>query len=301
MYQWLVFVHVIAAFVFVMSHGVSAAVALTLRFQRGPDRVRALLELSGETLIVMYVSLLLVLATGVWAGFRPGSSGSWWDSRWIWASLGVLVVMWLLMGGLATRYFDQLRRAVGLPPVQGGKKGQDAELATPEELEALLRSSKPIVVAIILGTGRLDDSDSAFPEAVQLPSGDVLCSFSDSGGPGARGGSAWARSRDGGETWALEGTILAQGSNPDTTNALKLSLSPDGQTIYAYGSRSYPKPAQRFGEARNEAVFCTSIDGGHTWSPPRVVPMPGDCPLEITRHTSPVVGPAARVCCHPAG
>ena len=134
----------------------------------------------------------------------------------------------------------------------------------------------------ILGTGRLDDSDSAFPQAVQLPSGDVLCSFSDSGGPGARGGSAWARSRDGGETWALEGNILAQGSNPDTTNALKLSLSRDGQTIYAYGSRSYPKPAQRFGEARNEAVFCTSIDGGHTWSPPRVVPMPGECPLEIT-------------------
>ena len=74
MYQWLVFVHVIAAFAFVMSHGVSAAVALTLRFQRGPDRVSALLELSGKMLIVMYVSLLLVLATGVWAGFRPGSS-----------------------------------------------------------------------------------------------------------------------------------------------------------------------------------------------------------------------------------
>ena len=60
----------------------------------------------------------------------------------------------------------------------------------------------------ILGTDRFDERDSAFPMAVQLPDGDILCSFSVGGGPSARGGTDWARSRDGGETWQLEGTLL---------------------------------------------------------------------------------------------
>ena len=53
----------------------------------------------------------------------------------------------------------------------------------------------------ILGTGRIDDRESAFPQAVQLPNGDILCSFCWGEGPMARGGSDWARSTDGGETW----------------------------------------------------------------------------------------------------
>ena len=57
----------------------------------------------------------------------------------------------------------------------------------------------------ILGTGRIDDRESAFPQAVQLPNGDILCSFCWGEGPMARGGSDWARSTDGGETWSLGG------------------------------------------------------------------------------------------------
>ena len=50
----------------------------------------------------------------------------------------------------------------------------------------------------ILGTGRIDERDSAFPQAVQLPGGDLLCSFSVGGGALVTGGTEWARSRDGG-------------------------------------------------------------------------------------------------------
>lgn len=34
----------------------------------------------------------------------------------------------------------------------------------------------------ILATGRLDERESAFPQAVQLPNGDILCSFGVEGG-----------------------------------------------------------------------------------------------------------------------
>ena len=41
----------------------------------------------------------------------------------------------------------------------------------------------------VLGTGQLDDRDSAFPQAVQLPNGDLLCSFNVGGGAIVNGGS----------------------------------------------------------------------------------------------------------------
>ena len=131
----------------------------------------------------------------------------------------------------------------------------------------------------ILGSGRIDERDSAFPQAVQMPNGDVLCSFSVGGGQNATGGSDWARSTDGGESWTVEGTILQATSDPETTNSLKLSISPDGETIYAYGARSLKGPG---GEARRDPVFCRSTDGGHTWSDPQVVPKPTSVGLGVS-------------------
>ena len=118
----------------------------------------------------------------------------------------------------------------------------------------------------ILGSGRLDERESAFPQAVQLPDGDLLCSFSVGGGQYAEGGTDWARSQDGGLTWELEGTILPPTDSPPTTNFLKLSLAKDGKTIYAYGTRAHPGTSNRFGEKKCEAIFCRSDDGGRSWS-----------------------------------
>ncbi len=139
----------------------------------------------------------------------------------------------------------------------------------------------------ILNTGRLDERESAFPQAVQLPSGDVLCSFSVGGGQYVHGGTDWVRSTDAGETWRLEGQLLPPTADPPSANFLKLSLSGDGRTIYAYGTRYWGDPAARFGERRGEAIFCASIDDGRTWSPPQVISMP-DCPLEISHSIRPL-------------
>ena len=132
----------------------------------------------------------------------------------------------------------------------------------------------------ILDSGRIDERESAFPQAVQLPNGDILCSFNVGGGAHVTGGTDWARSTDGGRTWNVEETILPRVDN--ATNALKLSISADGETVYAYGSRSYREEGARFGEGKNEPVLCTSTDGGHRWSEPTVVPMMGYSPLEIS-------------------
>jgi len=139
----------------------------------------------------------------------------------------------------------------------------------------------------ILATGRIDERDSAFPQAVQLPNGDILCSFSVGGGQFVHGGTDWARSTDGGLTWRLEGTLLPATDSPKSANFLKLSRSADGRTIYAYGTRYWGEYEGGFGERRGETVFCRSIDGGHRWSAPHIVPMP-DVPLEVSHAILPL-------------
>ena len=138
----------------------------------------------------------------------------------------------------------------------------------------------------ILGTGRIDERESAFPQAVQLPDGDILCSFNVGGGAHATGGSDWARSTDGGETWEVEGTLLPR--KEGSTNALKLSLSADGRTVYAYGSRHFTRATKVFGDSENEPVFLRSSDGGRTWSGPRSIPMNGHRKLEISHGILPL-------------
>jgi hypothetical protein len=140
----------------------------------------------------------------------------------------------------------------------------------------------------ILGSGRIDDRESAFPQAVQLPDGEILCSFSVGGGPNVTGGSDWARSRDGGCSWEHGGTILAASEDPPRSNHLKLSLSKDGKTIFAYGCRQNSKDRKSFGENLNEPVLCTSRDNGATWSAPRIVPLPREGNFEISHGALPL-------------
>ncbi|MDB5390389.1 MAG: exo-alpha-sialidase [Planctomycetaceae bacterium] len=139
----------------------------------------------------------------------------------------------------------------------------------------------------ILSTGRIDERESAFPQAVELPNGDILCSYSVGGGQYVHGGTDWSRSTDGGVTWKLEGQLLPATVEPQSASALKLSLSVDGKTVYAYGTRYWGSPDEKFGERRGETVFCQSTDNGHSWSQPQAVPMP-DCPMEISHSIRPL-------------
>ena len=150
MYQWVVFLHVVGAFGFVLAHGTSMFVSLKLRRERDLERVRALLDISGVSLIVMYALLLLMLVAGITAGFM----GHWWGRGWIWAALALLVVMAIVMSWLGTEYYDRVRKAVGLPGIHSGRKNMPPELASAEELDKLLSSPHPFILTAV-GAGGL--------------------------------------------------------------------------------------------------------------------------------------------------
>jgi hypothetical protein len=106
LYNWLLFLHFLGAFAFVLAHGVS----LKLRKEREVPRVQALLDLSNTATQGMYVGLVVLLIGGITAAFMAGL----WGRGWIWTALALLVVMIAFVFARASRYYGEVRRAAGL-------------------------------------------------------------------------------------------------------------------------------------------------------------------------------------------
>ena len=69
MYPWLVFLHVLGVFGFLMAHGISAGAAFALRRERNLERVRALLDLSSSSLGILHSSIMILFLTRIVIGF----------------------------------------------------------------------------------------------------------------------------------------------------------------------------------------------------------------------------------------
>lgn len=149
-YEWVVFIHISSVLGFMLVHGISMGIALRLRSERNVEHIRGLLTLSRSSIRFVHLFVLLVFVTGLTLGFL----GNWWSHLWIWTALAVGVVMYATMFLLGTRYYDRVRRAVGVKPFYGAKKDVSVTPTRTEGLETLLSSSRPILLAAI-GIGGL--------------------------------------------------------------------------------------------------------------------------------------------------
>ena len=147
MYPWMVYIHVLATFAFLLAHGVSSVVALRLRRQRDPAVARAWLQLnaSGGFVAVFYGSLLTLLVSGVISGFM----GDWWGNGWIWLALALLIGIIAAMFVIGTRHYGRVRRALGMAYFDGRQEHPASEPAAAEEIDALLVSAPAITLAAI--------------------------------------------------------------------------------------------------------------------------------------------------------
>src|SRR5215510_14234664 len=89
LYQWIVYVHVLAVFAFLLAHGAATAITFKLRGERQIDRIRALLDLSASMAILGTVTWLVLIVAGIILGVM----GNWWGHGWIWTALIVLALM----------------------------------------------------------------------------------------------------------------------------------------------------------------------------------------------------------------
>ena len=152
LYPWFVLIHVLSAFGFIALHGTSMLVVFRLRSERDLGRVRTLLDISIASVLVMYLFLLILLVSGIVAGII----GAWWTSGrlWIWASLILLVALFLYMSFRATPYFASLRQAAGLP---ANVRGKEIPATEPDQakLAALLAARSPAWELLAIGGGGL--------------------------------------------------------------------------------------------------------------------------------------------------
>ncbi|HET6381296.1 MAG TPA: DUF2269 family protein [candidate division Zixibacteria bacterium] len=148
MHQWIVFAHVLGAFIFVGAHGVSMFASFRLRATRDPARIAELLELSGRSIAGLYIGLLILLAAGIAAGF----TGGFWGRGWIWTALGLLVVILAVMYSVATPFYGRMRAAAGMAPY-AAKAAELEPPATPADLDQLATSNRPVWLAVVGGIG----------------------------------------------------------------------------------------------------------------------------------------------------
>ena len=144
-YPWVVFVHVAAAFLFVIGHGASMWASDQIRRERDPAQIRSLLELSSRSLGFVYGALLTLFVAGIVAGIM----GNHFGRGWIWASIGVLVAVAVLMYALASRYYGRVREAVGIRSYQTPKDAPDPTPVSAEELALLVDSRRPDVIGLV--------------------------------------------------------------------------------------------------------------------------------------------------------
>jgi hypothetical protein len=132
LYRIIVFLHVVSVFGFLLSHGASVSMAFVLKRERDPQKIRALLNLSGASYPVMLSTLLASILFGIIAGFQ----GHWWRFGWIWTSIALLVIIFALMYFLGSKVYGAAREAAEQP-------------ASDEVLISILVKSNPVLLTLI--------------------------------------------------------------------------------------------------------------------------------------------------------
>ena len=146
--RWLVFLHILSALSFFLAHGASAAMAFRIRKETNFDRIRAMLDLSWSTMILMGVSFLVMGLTGIALPFLVHI----WNKIYIWLSIVLMIVVFVYMGMFNETHYKQLRRLVGLPYMKGNKELPAEPPSSPEEVAALLKKTN-VTGLVLVGFG----------------------------------------------------------------------------------------------------------------------------------------------------
>ena len=132
---WLIFLHTLSAITFFLAHGTSMAMAFQIRKETDFSRIRALLDLSFSTIIVAFSAFLVMGLTGLIMPFILKI----WNKGWIWASIVLMVIVFLQMVFMNEKRYKHLRRMVGLPYMIRGDRFPAEAPASQAEVEAYIK------------------------------------------------------------------------------------------------------------------------------------------------------------------
>lgn len=139
------FIHVLAGFAFLMTHGVSIYVSFQLNKEEDADRMKPLLDLSASAWPGMMLSLLVLLIAGITLGFITHT----WGRGWLWLSLAILLGITIWMFRIGERAYQPLRRMLGMEWLIQGKPQPIEKQRPMSELKAQLAQTRPAEMAAI--------------------------------------------------------------------------------------------------------------------------------------------------------
>jgi len=143
--RWLVFLHILAAISFFLAHGTSAAMAFQIRKETDFSRIRAMLDLSWSTMILMGVSFLIMGLTGLALPFLIHI----WNKVYIWLSIVLMLFVFIYMSAFNETHYKQVRRLVGLPYMKGNKLLPAEPPSSLEEVTRLLNKTSVAALVVI--------------------------------------------------------------------------------------------------------------------------------------------------------
>jgi hypothetical protein len=124
------------------------AMAFQLRKETDFARIRAMLDLSMSTIGVMFIAFLVMGLTGLIMPFIL----KLWGKGWIWASIVLIVIVFVQMVFMNEKRYKPLRRMVGLPYMIRGDHFPAEEPAGQFEVEAHLKKMN-VNELVIVGYG----------------------------------------------------------------------------------------------------------------------------------------------------
>jgi hypothetical protein len=123
-YHWLLFLHIAAVLSFMLAHGVQVTVIWKQRSEPDPQRNLALFEVLPNGLLLRILTGVVVL-TGLLLVFSLSLWGRWW----IWLSVLLLGVIWLLMRQFGGGYYDLIEQTATRAIAARGSAEESAAMA----------------------------------------------------------------------------------------------------------------------------------------------------------------------------
>jgi hypothetical protein len=101
MYIWIVYLHIVVIFIFLIQHAAEIWVSFKLREQKEPEGIFATYAfMPNNNVRNLRITYSLIIVTGITAGFIT----TWWRQGWMWTALGVMIVIWIVMKRVSSIY-----------------------------------------------------------------------------------------------------------------------------------------------------------------------------------------------------
>jgi hypothetical protein len=120
---------------------------MTFQIRKETDfnRIRALLDLSWSTMILMGVSFLIMGLTGLILPFIIHL----WGKIYIWLSIVLMLFVFIYMAMYNESHYKQPRRLVGLPYMKGNKRMPAQPPSSPDEVATLVKKTNATSLVIV--------------------------------------------------------------------------------------------------------------------------------------------------------